>query len=229
MVKKGIAMFNFVGNSLWYLIVQSDFVSKFVLLLLLGMSLLCWTIFIGKLILLYVQNRNMKRIHDMLRTVRSLEDLRIVGTHTADTIGGNFIAQTMTTLMTLRSTSPTQPNRTWDIMHYHIDQTVDLLLSQEESFLPLLSTSAAVAPLLGLFGTVWGLIHSFVRISEKQSADITVVAPGIAEALITTLAGLMVAIPALIMYNYLLTRVRHIESQMSYLADRVTFIMQQAL
>jgi biopolymer transport protein ExbB/TolQ len=83
--------------------------------------------------------------------------------------------------------------------------------------------------LLGLFGTVWGLIHAFIRISEKQAADITVVAPGIAEALITTLAGLIVAIPALIMYNYLIVRVRHIETQMVQLADRIAFIAQQTL
>ena len=80
---------------------------------------------------------------------------------------------------------------------------VDAIVVHEESYLPFLSTSAAVAPLLGLFGTVWGLIHAFMRISEKQVADITTVAPGIAEALVTTLAGLFVAIPALIMFNYL--------------------------
>ena len=78
----------------------------------------------------------------------------------------------------------------------------------EESYLPFLFTSASVSPLLGLFGTVWGLVHAFIRISEKQSADITTVAPGIAEALITTLAGLLVAVPALVMYHYLIAQIR---------------------
>lgn len=222
-------MFNFVGNSLWYLVIQSDFISKFILLLLFVMSVLCWTIFIGKLILLHIQKRNIKRVHDMLQTAKSVDDMLTVGAHTSDTIGGTFITQTMGVLNTLRATQPSYVARNWEIMQYHIDQTTNMLISQEESFLPILSTSAAVAPLLGLFGTVWGLIHAFVRISEKQAADITVVAPGIAEALITTLAGLIVAIPALIMYNYLLTRVRHIEHHIEYLADRVTFIVQQAL
>ncbi len=222
-------MFNFVGNSLWYLIIQSDFLSKFILLLLFGMSVLCWTIFIGKLILLHLQKRNIKRVSDMLRTARSIDDLLAIGAHSSDTIGGAFITQTMVALNTLRTTQPTQMTRNWEVMQCHIDQTAETLISQEESLLPVLSTSAAVAPLLGLFGTIWGLIHAFVRISEKQAADITVVAPGIAEALITTLAGLIVAIPALVMYNYLLTRVRHIEGQICYLADRITFIVQQAL
>ena len=72
----------------------------------------------------------------------------------------------------------------------------------------MLSVSAAVSPLLGLFGTVWGLVHAFVRIGELQTADIATVAPGIAEALITTLAGLMVAIPALVMYHYVANKIR---------------------
>ena len=114
-------------------------------------------------------------------------------------------------------------------MQYHIDQTVDTLVSNEESYLAVLSTSAAVSPLLGLFGTVWGLIHAFISISEKQAADIAVVAPGIAEALVTTLAGLIVAIPALIMYNYLALRIRTIEGQIVQFADKMSFIMQQLL
>ncbi len=222
-------MFNFVGNSLWYLIVQSDFLSQLILVILFCMSVLCWTVFIGKLILLHIQTRHIKRVSTMLRTARSIDDLLSIGAHASDSIGGTFIVQTMAAFNTLRTNQPTEVKRHWEVMQYHIDQTADALMSQEESLLPVLSTSAAVAPLLGLFGTVWGLIHAFVRISEKQAADITVVAPGIAEALITTLAGLIVAIPALVMYNFLLTRVRSIEHQIGYLADRITFIVQQAL
>lgn len=222
-------MLNFVGNSLWYLVAQSDLLSKFILLVLFAMSVLCWTIFIGKLILLQIQNRHIKRVHDMLHTARSIDDLTTIGAHTSNTIGGAFITQTMTTLATLRTAQPTQMARHWEVMQYHIGQTADSLIAKEESLLPILSTCAAVAPLLGLLGTVWGLIHAFVRISEKQSADIAAVAPGIAEALITTLAGLLVAIPALVMYNYLLMRVRFIENQIDTLADRIAFIVQQVL
>ena len=78
------------------------------------------------------------------------------------------------------------------------------MILHDEAYVPILSSCAAVAPLLGLFGTVWGLIHAFLQISQTQVADLATVAPGISEALITTLAGLMVAIPALIMYNYLI-------------------------
>ena len=69
----------------------------------------------------------------------------------------------------------------------NMDRILDDMIGNEESYLPVLSTSAAISPLLGLFGTVWGLIHSFISISQRGSADIVTVAPGIAEALITTL------------------------------------------
>lgn len=70
-------------------------------------------------------------------------------------------------------------------------------------------------------------MHAFIRISEKQSADIATVAPGIAEALITTLAGLLVAIPALVMYHYLMSQVRIIERQLFVIADKFNYIVQK--
>ncbi len=112
-------------------------------------------------------------------------------------------------------------------MERHIDNNIESVIMHNESYLPVLSSCANVATLLGLFGTVWGLIHSFMRISESQVADIATMAPGIAEALITTLAGLIVAIPALMMFNYLHTKTRMLEHNLIILADRMTFIFQQ--
>ncbi len=219
----------FVGNSMWHLVKQADFLSKGVLLILFIMSVICWTVFICKLILLRLRKRSIQKVHDMLQTVRSIDDLVTIGSQFHGTLPGRLISSSVVVLHTLLEVQPSQMARNWEIMQYHIDQTADTLIASEESYLPILSTNAGVAPLLGLFGTVWGLIHAFVRISEKQSADITVVAPGIAEALITTLAGLIVAIPAFVMYNYLVTRVRHTEVHINQLADRVSFIVQQAL
>jgi biopolymer transport protein TolQ len=72
-----------------------------------------------------------------------------------------------------------------------------------QSSMPMLATAANASPLIGLLGTVWGIMYSFIRISELGSATISTVAPGIAEALITTIAGLLVAIPAMIGHNFL--------------------------
>ena len=102
-----------------------------------------------------------------------------------------------------------------------LDQTIEELMAREESYLPVLFASASVSPLLGLFGTVWGLVHSFISISQAGTADIAAIAPGIAEALMTTLAGLMVAVPALLMYHYLRLQVQTIDQQLMFLRDRL--------
>jgi biopolymer transport protein TolQ len=113
-----------------------------------------------------------------------------------------------------------------ELVNQQIDQSLDELVHEEESYLPLVSTSAGVSTLLGLFGTIWGLIHAFIRISQMQSADIATVAPGIAEALITTLAGLMVAIPSTVMYNVLVVQVRKLEHKYLMLADKITMLFE---
>lgn len=76
-----------------------------------------------------------------------------------------------------------------------------------------LAISASVCPFLGLLGTVWGIMNSFFEIGNQGSASLPVVAPGIAEALITTLVGLAVAIPAVLFYNYFIHRVERIENE----------------
>lgn len=81
-------------------------------------------------------------------------------------------------------------------------------LSQLERHLIFLATTGSVTPFIGLFGTVWGIINAFVGIGAAGSANLGAVAPGIAEALIATAAGLAAAIPAVIAYNYFVNRIR---------------------
>lgn len=90
-----------------------------------------------------------------------------------------------------------------------------------EGYLSFLATTGNVTPFIGLFGTVWGIIHAFQQIGLQGSANIAAVAPGIAEALIATGAGLATAIPAVIGYNYLLNRVRRIASQMDVFSGEI--------
>ncbi|WP_419786039.1 protein TolQ [Pseudodesulfovibrio sp.] len=80
--------------------------------------------------------------------------------------------------------------------------------------LPFLATCANAAPFIGLFGTVWGIMHSFHSIGQAQSAALATVAPGISEALIATAIGLLVAIPATIFYNYFLGKLNEVETGM---------------
>lgn len=82
---------------------------------------------------------------------------------------------------------------------------VDIENSMLENYLSFLATTGSTTPFIGLFGTVWGIIHAFRGIGAAGSAALSVVAPGIAEALITTAVGLLAAIPAVIGYNYFLS------------------------
>jgi biopolymer transport protein TolQ len=83
-----------------------------------------------------------------------------------------------------------------------------------EHWIPFLATTASAAPFVGLFGTVWGIMIAFLRIGQTGSTNLANVAPGIAEALITTAAGLFAAIPAVMAYNYLSGRVKRFASEM---------------
>jgi biopolymer transport protein TolQ len=81
-------------------------------------------------------------------------------------------------------------------------------IAKLESFLPFLATTGNISPFVGLLGTVMGIIDSFREIGTQGTASISAVAPGVSEALVATAAGLFAAIPAVIAYNYFLTRIR---------------------
>ena len=83
-----------------------------------------------------------------------------------------------------------------------------------EKSLTFLATVASTAPFIGLFGTVWGIMHSFLGLSAAKSSSIQAVAPGISEALVATAMGLAAAIPALVAYNHFAGRTRLISIEM---------------
>ncbi|HUY17713.1 MAG TPA: MotA/TolQ/ExbB proton channel family protein [Candidatus Binataceae bacterium] len=87
-------------------------------------------------------------------------------------------------------------------------------LTKLEAGLPFLATTASTCPFIGLLGTVWGIMTAFMGLSAAHTSNIQAVAPGIAEALITTLAGLFAAIPAQAFYNHLSAKVRELDIEM---------------
>jgi biopolymer transport protein TolQ len=102
--------------------------------------------------------------------------------------------------------------------------TMDSAIAQEADRLSerlnFLATVGAVAPFVGLFGTVWGIMNSFFQIGEQQNSSLAVVAPGISEALFATAIGLFAAIPAVIAYNRFSHRVNQLEARLQRFADR---------
>lgn len=91
-------------------------------------------------------------------------------------------------------------------------------LTQLERALTFLATTASATPFIGLFGTVWGIMHAFLGLSATQSSSIQAVAPGIAEALIATAAGLFAAIPAVVAYNHFSRQIRVLSADMDNFA-----------
>jgi len=98
-------------------------------------------------------------------------------------------------------------------------------LSRLESYLPFLATTGNITPFIGLLGTVMGIIDAFREIGAQGTASIAAVAPGVAEALIATAAGLFTAIPAVIAYNYFLSRIR----RTAFRLDTVTIELMTSL
>ncbi len=94
-----------------------------------------------------------------------------------------------------------------------------------ERYLIILSTTVTIAPFLGLMGTVWGIMQSFWDMAAMRSANLTVVAPGIAEALVTTIAGLLAAIPAVVFYNMFVRKIDLVGNEL----ERLRTVMEQEI
>jgi biopolymer transport protein TolQ len=229
---KGECMLQKVFSSpLWHLVIQADRVTHIVLAILFLMSMLCWSIFLHKCIALQIKRAQMKRLFGFLRHVGTPDDLAMIAERCSGTMPGYFLAHGMQYVKGQldagrQSGIGKMGVAQWERLQEQLHYTLDEIVYGEEDRLWVLSTCAGAATLLGLFGTVWGLIHSFLSISERQAADIVTVAPGIAEALMTTIAGLLVAIPALIMGNYLMHKVRRMEQQLYALVQTFNRIVQ---
>jgi len=109
--------------------------------------------------------------------------------------------------------------------HARVERAVRDALAGEmlsaEQRLPFLATISSVAPFIGLFGTVWGIMHAFFGIAQSNDTSLAVVAPGIAEALFTTAAGLAAAIPASVAYNMFVSALRRTGRKMLLLTSQV--------
>ena len=114
-----------------------------------------------------------------------------------------------------------------------IDRAMDVAIARESELLnkglSFLATTGSTAPFIGLFGTVWGIKHSFEQIAISQNTNLAVVAPGIAEALLATAVGLVAAIPAVVFYNKLNSDSEHIQGNYESFADEFATILSRQL
>jgi biopolymer transport protein TolQ len=211
------------GSVIWNLIVQSDFVTQLTMIVLFGMSVICWAIALYKLILLKIKQKECDDVLKSMKLASNSSELILIAQEHKKTMPGYVLIQL------LAAAKQAKEAKNMEIFDVQAGSILDDAMYHEESYTSILSISASIATLLGLFGTVWGLIHAFVRISEKQSADIVAVAPGISEALITTIAGLFVAIPALIFAQYVATKIKSLEYHLMMMIDKVSMITRLSM
>jgi biopolymer transport protein ExbB/TolQ len=185
------------------LVLQADPVVQGVMALLLLASLACWAIIIEKAVTL----------RRLAREARLLAE----GRPDAAAPGGEGLAA-----VTLR-TGQAEWREGRDAaetagefrgrLEHAMRAAIAAALRQAEPGLPVLATIGSVSPFVGLFGTVWGIMHSFAGIAARQDTSLATVAPGIAEALFATAIGLVAAIPATIAYNRCTTRLHRIRQE----------------
>jgi len=219
-----------MGNMFWALVLQSDTVTRAVLALLLVMSILCWSLSFFKFLTIKIKNAQLKKGLKILNGISSLQDLIPKAAKFPDGFINDFISQHLTNFKIALKFKPSNissmTNEDWQMLHNNMSLFIDDIVTKEHSSISLLSTAAQVAPLAGLFGTIWGLIHSFLSVSSAQNVDITVIAPGIAEALVTTLAGILVAVPALVLFNYLQNKILTLEQNLMTISDKCFWIIR---
>lgn len=175
---------------------NADWVVKLVIIGLAAASLATWTVFLAKTSELRRTAEAYRKVRDMLSSARSLEAVR-----------GHADAATP-----LLEAALTELRLSSDVLHDTdgVKERVATRFGRIEAEaargmtrgVNVLATIGATAPFVGLFGTVWGIMASFMGIAEKQTSNLAVVAPGIAEALLATAMGLIAAIPAVVIYNH---------------------------
>ena len=195
-------MASFVGGEIVNLILESGPVAKLVLAILLFFSLLSWAIILSKWASIRRARAQSGRFVRMFRKSQRLEDVAAVAEQ--------FQPSPLVTVFEYgyeeyrRQTGGdpgTRPIRSIAAIERATQIAASEELTRLERRLPLLATTGAVTPFIGLFGTVWGIIDAFHGLGTAGAATLRAVAPGISEALVTTAAGLFAAIPAVIAYN----------------------------
>ena len=189
--------------SLWGLFAQADIVVKLVMIMLVLASIWVWAIVFEKWQSLRRANREADAFEDAFWSGGSLEELyERAGAkpkHPMAAVFGAAMGEWRRSARVagadvVRSALNSRVERT-------IGVTVQREMDQMERWMVFLASVGSTAPFIGLFGTVWGIMHSFSAIATMQNTSLAVVAPGIAEALFATAIGLVAAIPAVLAYN----------------------------
>jgi len=202
------SLFGFViGGEIVSLVKQTGAVAQAVLLILLFFSIISWSIILSKWASLRRARSQSGRFLRAFRRAQRLQDVAAVSEQFKPS-----------PLVPVFDNAYDEYRRQGEANIPAVQRAAQIAASEEltrlERRLPWLATTGAVAPFIGLFGTVWGIIDAFYGLGDAGAATLRAVAPGISEALITTAAGLAAAIPAVIAYNLFTQRMREFGARM---------------
>ncbi|EJF89743.1 protein TolQ [Bartonella vinsonii subsp. arupensis OK-94-513] len=212
-----------------HLFMQASWIVKAVMIALLLASVWSWAIIFDKVFTYRRIRREIKQFERLFWSGKALEDLYAeCKSQRTNSISAVFMAAMVEWKKSLEKGIHTSIS-----LQSRIDKAMNLTLGREsakiESKLGFLATLGSAGPFIGLFGTVIGIMSSFLSISASQNTSLAIVAPGIAEALLATAIGLFAAIPAVIAYNKLVHESARIIAQIENFADEFSTIVSRRI
>ncbi len=222
-----------MGNgTLWEIISSASWMVKFILLLLLCASIYSWAIILFKYLSFKAAQRQTERFLELFWEDRHFDNIYEQSKNLLKSpLAQLFISVYEEILKHKKAGNPEPEKENSTIIIENLERTIISVKAEEEGYLEghltFLASTSSAAPFIGLFGTVWGIMESFHSIGQTASASLSVVAPGISEALVATAMGLFTAIPAVVAYNYFVNRVRILISQLDSFSSEFLNIIQR--
>ena len=211
------------------LIFNAGLVVQLVMIILVLMSIYSWTVIMSKKKILMDASNDIETFYEEFERNEKLPDLyknlpKLASDWSAmEDIFGSGYKEFTHSKSTSNQSLIMNSERAYRAMNTSASNEIDRL----DSSLSILAMIASSSPYIGLFGTVWGIMHSFIGLASVKQATIAVVAPGIAEALIATAFGLFAAIPATIAYNRLVSQVEEIGNKYTAFVEEIFVILQR--
>lgn len=219
----------FGGHDLspWGMYLAADWVVKGVMLGLLAASILTWAIFLLKVRQLFTARRDTQAL---LRHLIESENLAVAKqgaqTHAAD---ASLLLSACHHELALSAKGAVTDEGIKERVQARLSRVQASLLAKMNEGTGVLATVGSVGPFVGLFGTVWGIMNSFIGIAKTQTTNLAVVAPGIAEALLATAIGLVAAIPAVILYNHFSRVIAGYKAQLGDVSAAILVLLSRDL
>jgi len=211
----------------WGMYQGADTVVKSVMISLLLASLLTWTVCLYKSVQLRQASRQSQRLLQHLQQCASFtQALKGVLQHPG---ASTSLVKSCQHELTLSGTFKASDSSLKERLAASLERVQAGLSAKMNRGTGALATIGSVAPFVGLFGTVWGIMNSFIGIAETQTTNLAVVAPGIAEALLATAFGLVAAIPAVVIYNHFARGISQYRARLTDIATALMLIISRDL